>query len=76
MWFRGEAIVTLSGELSLEGQSRPGIQHPDCGSRSQEICEDPQFILEGATRTDICQGGLGECGCPSMGGLVWVSMGT
>lgn len=29
--------------------------------RPTEICEDPQFILEGATRTDICQGGLGDC---------------
>ncbi|XP_049632611.1 calpain-2 catalytic subunit [Suncus etruscus] len=29
--------------------------------RPTEICDDPQFILEGATRTDICQGGLGDC---------------
>lgn len=27
----------------------------------QEICVDPQFIIGGATRTDICQGALGEC---------------
>lgn len=26
----------------------------------QEICADPQFIIGGATRTDICQGALGE----------------
>uniref|UniRef100_A0A8B9KR60 Calpain 1, (mu/I) large subunit a n=1 Tax=Astyanax mexicanus TaxID=7994 RepID=A0A8B9KR60_ASTMX len=26
-----------------------------------ELCDDPQFILGGATRTDICQGALGDC---------------
>ncbi|KAI1886373.1 hypothetical protein AGOR_G00213350 [Albula goreensis] len=29
--------------------------------RPTELCEDPQFILGGATRTDICQGALGDC---------------
>lgn len=28
----------------------------------QEIVKNPEFILGGATRTDICQGELGECG--------------
>lgn len=27
----------------------------------QEIVENPEFILGGATRTDICQGELGKC---------------
>uniref|UniRef100_A0A8C7J6D2 Calpain 11 n=1 Tax=Oncorhynchus kisutch TaxID=8019 RepID=A0A8C7J6D2_ONCKI len=27
----------------------------------QELTDDPQFILGGATRTDICQGALGDC---------------
>lgn len=26
----------------------------------QDIVKDPKFILGGATRTDICQGDLGE----------------
>ncbi|XFF85618.1 hypothetical protein AB1E18_011837 [Capra hircus] len=29
--------------------------------RPTEICDDPQFITGGATRTDICQGALGDC---------------
>ncbi|XP_054432747.1 calpain-8 [Pteronotus mesoamericanus] len=29
--------------------------------RPPELCPSPQFIVGGATRTDICQGGLGDC---------------
>uniref|UniRef100_A0A6Q2YIC9 Calpain-3 n=1 Tax=Esox lucius TaxID=8010 RepID=A0A6Q2YIC9_ESOLU len=38
-----------------------GKKFPGSFLLSAEICENPQFIVGGASRTDICQGDLGDC---------------
>ncbi|XP_078062310.1 calpain-1 catalytic subunit-like isoform X2 [Mustelus asterias] len=44
-------------ELGPQSSKTYGIKW----KRPKDICANPQFILDGATRTDICQGGLGDC---------------
>ncbi|XP_047376577.1 calpain-9 isoform X1 [Sciurus carolinensis] len=44
---------------SLFYSERPPV--PFVWKRPGEIVEKPEFILGGATRTDICQGELGDC---------------
>ncbi|KAJ7400117.1 Calpain-9 [Pitangus sulphuratus] len=44
---------------SLFFSENPAI--PFVWKRPGEIVKDPKFILGGATRTDICQGDLGDC---------------
>ncbi|XP_077667955.1 calpain-9 isoform X2 [Eretmochelys imbricata] len=44
---------------SLFYSEKPPI--PFVWKRPGEIVKDPQFITGGATRTDICQGDLGDC---------------
>ncbi|ETE64457.1 Calpain-9, partial [Ophiophagus hannah] len=49
----------LANDSSLFYNEKPPI--PFVWKRPGEIVKDPQFILGGATRTDICQGDLGDC---------------
>ncbi|XP_036984231.2 calpain-2 catalytic subunit [Artibeus jamaicensis] len=53
------AIASSLGfkELGPHSSKTRGIEW----KRPTEICGDPQFIVGGATRTDICQGALGDC---------------
>uniref|UniRef100_A0A8C5SCH0 Calpain catalytic domain-containing protein n=1 Tax=Laticauda laticaudata TaxID=8630 RepID=A0A8C5SCH0_LATLA len=44
-------------ELGLYSSKTQGI----IWKRPQELVPNPQFIEGGATRTDICQGALGDC---------------
>ncbi|KAL6461994.1 hypothetical protein MHYP_G00301390 [Metynnis hypsauchen] len=44
-------------ELGANSYKMRGVQW----KRPGELCSKPQFISGGATRTDICQGALGDC---------------
>ncbi|XP_052631043.1 calpain-1 catalytic subunit [Harpia harpyja] len=44
-------------ELGPSSSKTYGVQW----KRPTELCPRPQFIVDGATRTDICQGALGDC---------------
>ncbi|XP_006531468.1 calpain-9 isoform X2 [Mus musculus] len=48
-----------ASNVSLFYSERPQV--PFVWKRPGEIVEKPEFILGGATRTDICQGELGDC---------------
>ncbi|PWA28196.1 hypothetical protein CCH79_00020510, partial [Gambusia affinis] len=68
---------SLPGRTRLAGLQRAGpTQHQDpgrgvapaygknrnrAGNRGRELSAEPRFIVGGATRTDICQGALGDC---------------
>ncbi|KAJ8246478.1 hypothetical protein GJAV_G00268260 [Gymnothorax javanicus] len=46
----------------LEGAGAPLLQNTGVEwMRPTEFADSPQFIVGGATRTDICQGALGDC---------------
>ncbi|MCI4393323.1 hypothetical protein PGIGA_G00156210 [Pangasianodon gigas] len=44
-------------ELAPHSSKTRGVEW----KRPTELVDDPQFIVGGATRTDICQGALGDC---------------
>uniref|UniRef100_A0A674MR10 Calpain 1, (mu/I) large subunit a n=1 Tax=Takifugu rubripes TaxID=31033 RepID=A0A674MR10_TAKRU len=44
-------------ELAPHSSKTQGVEW----QRPTELTDDPQFIVGGATRTDICQGALGDC---------------
>ncbi|KAM5235027.1 calpain-9 [Ctenodactylus gundi] len=48
-----------AGNSSLFFSDRPQV--PFVWKRPGDIVENPEFIRGGATRTDICQGDLGDC---------------
>nr|XP_043905693.1 calpain-3b isoform X1 [Solea senegalensis] len=48
-----------ANESSLFYSHRPAMKFE--WKRPSEICQSPHFIIDGANRTDICQGELGDC---------------
>ncbi|XP_053567152.1 calpain-9 [Bombina bombina] len=48
-----------ANDASLFYSEKPNI--PFEWKRPKEIVKDPEFILGGASRTDVCQGDLGDC---------------
>ncbi|KAM5163903.1 calpain-9 [Mantella aurantiaca] len=48
-----------ANDNSLFYSEKPNI--PFVWKRPKEIAKDPEFILGGASRTDVCQGDLGDC---------------
>ncbi|KAI5629924.1 calpain-8 [Silurus asotus] len=44
-------------ELGPNSNNTKGVEW----KRPGELCSKPQFIISGATRTDVCQGALGDC---------------
>uniref|UniRef100_A0A8C5Q953 Calpain-9 n=1 Tax=Leptobrachium leishanense TaxID=445787 RepID=A0A8C5Q953_9ANUR len=46
-------------DTSLFYSEKPNV--PFVWKRPKELVADPQFILGGASRTDVCQGDLGDC---------------
>ncbi|NXC22663.1 CAN1 protein, partial [Corythaeola cristata] len=60
--FRDQTFPPTAASLGFR-ELGPGTAktHGVQWKRPTELCRHPQFIVDGATRTDICQGALGDC---------------
>ncbi|XP_064293559.1 calpain-1 catalytic subunit isoform X2 [Phalacrocorax carbo] len=61
-FFRDQTFPPVPASLGFR-ELGPGSAktHGVQWKRPTELCPRPQFIVDGATRTDICQGALGDC---------------
>ncbi|KTG03001.1 hypothetical protein cypCar_00034087 [Cyprinus carpio] len=55
--FPAESDSLGYNELGRYSSKTRGVQW----KRPKELCSNPEFIVDGAKRTDICQGALGDC---------------
>ncbi|XP_026091980.1 calpain-2 catalytic subunit-like [Carassius auratus] len=55
--FPAESDSLGYNELGRYSSKTKGVQW----KRPKELCSNPEFIVDGAKRTDICQGELGDC---------------
>ncbi|XP_067254857.1 calpain-2 catalytic subunit-like [Chanodichthys erythropterus] len=55
--FPAESDSLGYNELGQQSIKTKGVEW----KRPKELCSNPEFIVDGAKRTDICQGALGDC---------------
>uniref|UniRef100_A0A8D0G227 Calpain-1 catalytic subunit n=1 Tax=Sphenodon punctatus TaxID=8508 RepID=A0A8D0G227_SPHPU len=60
--FRDETFPATASSLGFkELGPNSSKTHGVKWKRPTEMCRNPLFIVDGATRTDVCQGALGDC---------------